>query len=76
MGREDWTLFIDGLPMQMTWDWLLQNFRGEGEVIDVFVSQKRRRNNEWRFGFVHFKKLEDARNAIRNLNGVMIRGRA
>ena len=72
--NEAFSLFIDGLPVEMTRDWLLQIFRGEGEVIDVYVSQKRRHNNNCRFGFVRFKKLKDARNAIRNLNGAMCRG--
>ena len=59
--------------MEMNWNWLLQIFRGEGEVTDVYVSQKRKSNYDYRFGFVRFKKLEEARKAIRNLNGVKIR---
>ena len=59
--------------MEMTWDWLLQIFMGEGEVIDVYVSQKRRKNNDCWFGFIRFKKLEETRSAVRNLNGVKIR---
>ena len=73
LRKEAVTLFIDGLPMEMTWDWLLQIFKGEGEIIDVYVSQKRRRNNDCQFGFVRFKKLDEARKAIKNLNGVKIR---
>ena len=68
------TLFVDGLPMEMTWEWLLQIFRGEGEVVDVFVLQRWRQNSIGRFGFVRFKKLEEARNAVRNWNGIIIRG--
>ena len=71
-----WTLFIDDLPTEMTWDWLLQIFRAEGEVVDVFVSQRRRLKSNRRFGFVRFKNLEEARNAVKNLNGVKIRGRS
>ena len=72
--RDDaFSLFVDGLPLEMSWDWLLQVFRGIGEICDVFVSHKIRRNKECRFGFVRFKYLEDARKAIRNLNGTRIR---
>ena len=53
----------------------MQIFRGEGEVSDVYVSHKRRRFNNSKFGFVRFKKLEEATNAINKLNGLWIRGR-
>ena len=71
--RKAYSLFIDELSMKMTWDWLLQIFRGEGEIIDVYVSRKRRSKNNCRFGFVHFKKSEEAKQAIRNLDGVKIK---
>ena len=71
--RDAFSLYIDGLPMEMTWDWLLKIFRGEREVIDVHVSQKRRRNNNCWFGLFGFKKLDKASNAVRNLNDVKIR---
>ena len=73
--REAISLFVDGLPLEMTWDWLQQIFRGEGDITDVYVSKKKRRNRDCRFGFVRFKKVEEAEMAIRNLNGVMIRGK-
>ena len=72
---EAFSLFIDGLPWEMNWSWLLQIFIGEGEVSDVYVSHKRRRFNNSKFGFVRFKKLEEATNAINKLNGLWIRGR-
>ena len=67
------SLFVDGLPLEMSWDWLQQIFRGEGDIIDVYVSKKIRRRSDCRFGFVRFRKLEEAKMAVRNLNGVMIR---
>ena len=69
------SLFIDGLPIEMTWEWLLQIFREEGVVTDVYVSQKRRNNYACRFDFVRFEKLEEARKTVRNLDGVKIRGK-
>ena len=70
------SLFVDGLPWEMSWDWLMQIFSGEGEIIDVFVSKKRRRFSGSCFGFVQFKKVEEAMSAIRNLDGTRIRGRS
>ena len=69
-----YTLFIDDLPWEMSWVWLKQLFRGEGEVIDVFISQKRRRYSNGKFGFIRFKELEEVLNAVRNLDGAKIRG--
>ena len=69
-------LFVDGLPMEMTWKWLLQILKGKGDIIDVYVLRKRRSNNAGQFGFVHFKSLEEASKAVRNLNGAIIRGRS
>ena len=80
------SLFIDGLPKEMTRDWLLHIFRGEGVVSnvyifweegvvsDVYVSSKRRRFHDYRFGFVRFELLVDAKKAVRNLDGAKIRG--
>ena len=73
--KKVYSLFIDGLPWKITWDWLLDIFRGEGEVLDVYVSKKRRRFNGSRFGFVRYKNLEKAMKAARNLNGARLRGR-
>ena len=70
-----YSLFIDGLLWEMTWDWLLDIFRGEGEVSDVYVSRKRRQFNGGMFGFVRYKNLEEAMRAARNLNGARIGGR-
>ena len=72
---EGFSLFVDGLPLEMTWDWLLQVFRGIGEISDVFVSQKTRSNRDCRFGFVRFKFLQDAKKAVRDLNGILVRGK-
>ena len=69
------SLFIDGLPMEMTWRWLLHIFREVGVVLDVYVSQKRRNNHACRFGFVRFEKVEEASKAIKVLDGVKIRGK-
>ena len=69
--RDAVSLFVDGLPLEMSWDWLQQIFRGEGNIIDVYGSKKKRSRRDCRF--VRFRKLEEAKMAVRNLNGVMIR---
>ena len=61
------TLFVDELPWEMSRDWLRNIFRGEGEAIDIYLTDKRQFNDS-RFDFVHFKKLEEAMNAVRNLD--------
>ena len=68
------SLFIDGLPKEMTWRWLLHIFREVGVVSDVCVSQKKRISHACRLGFVRFEKVEEARKAIRLLDGVKIKG--
>ena len=70
-----YSLFVDGLPWEMTWGWLKEIFRREGEVFDVYVSKKTRQFNSSKFGFVRYKKLEEARRAVRNMDGAMIKGR-
>ena len=59
----------------MTWDWLLQLFKFEGQVIEVFVSQKRQKNNDNRFDFVRYNTREEALNAVKNLNGIRLSGK-
>ena len=41
----------------------------------MFISRKIRKFNKEAFGFMRFKRLEDAINAIRKLNGFPVRGR-
>lgn len=41
----------------------------------MFLYHKKRRNRECHFGFVQFEYLKDARKAVRDLNGISIRGK-
>ena len=52
-------LFVDDLSREMTWDWLYQIFKFEGQVINVYVSHKMRHTDS-HFGFVRFNKKEEA----------------
>ena len=53
----------------------MQIFRGEEEVVDVFISHNRRKSNASQFGFVRFKKMEETMNAINNLNSIKVKGK-
>lgn len=71
--REIFTLFVDNLPPSMSCVWLKKIFRNDGEVVDVYVSKKKRVNKKGCFGFVHFSKKEDEEVARRN-NRLLIKG--
>ena len=49
-------------------------FSFKGRVADAYVSYKWRRNMENLFGFVRFYHTQKATKAIKNLNGIEIRG--
>ncbi|KAG5532640.1 hypothetical protein RHGRI_027065 [Rhododendron griersonianum] len=53
--------------------WLHQLFRGYGEVVDVFIPNKRSSRFNTKFGFVRFKSRDEAERAVQNLNGILIR---
>ena len=58
----------------MASSWLRIIFEKEGSVDDVFISKKFRKFRNEAFDFVTFRGLQDARNAIKNLNGFAVRG--
>ena len=47
---------------------------GEGSVIDVFISRKLRKSTRYAFGLVRFNRFQEAKNAIKNLDGYEVRG--
>ena len=68
------TIFIDNLPEDMTRDWLLQLFKFEGTVVDVYLSHRRRKRYRTPFGFVRYRWKAEAVRAMEKLNGVVVRG--
>lgn len=53
---------------------LINCFYHDGDIMDVYVSKKRRPNKHGLSGFDHFPRKADAENAaIRNI-GLMIKG--
>lgn len=63
------SLFIDHLPRDISPEWVHDLFSEYGKVVDVFVSKKIRKGCKDAFGFVRFKRIKDAKEAINKLNG-------
>ena len=72
-NSEFFSRFVDNLPRSMDKEWLWQLFQFEGSVVDAYISYKKRKNIENRFGFVRFKKIEEVRQAIKSLHGMEIK---
>ena len=51
-------------------------FEQEGVIEDVFISTKKRKSSSDYFDFVRFKRYSQALSAIKNLNGLSVRGKA
>lgn len=69
------SLFVDCIPFDLTPSWLITFFEGVGRVDDVFLSKNARNFTKDAFGFVRFRRLQDARRAIETLDGFEVRGR-
>ncbi|KAH7852824.1 hypothetical protein Vadar_029715 [Vaccinium darrowii] len=67
------TVFVDNLPRDMDAGWLRQIFSSFGRVVDVFIPLKRSSGFNTKFGFIRFKKKEEASCAIDALDGLLIR---
>ncbi|KAH7846637.1 hypothetical protein Vadar_016320 [Vaccinium darrowii] len=67
------TVFADNLPQDMDAGWLRQIFSSFGRVVDVFIPLKRSLGFKTKFGFIRFKKKEEATCAIDALDGLLIR---
>ena len=58
----------------MTNSWMRKLFSHYGEVLDVFISMKKRRQQTATFGFIHYGKRSEALKAMEKVNGMVIRG--
>lgn len=67
------TVFVDNLPKSMDVAWLHQLFSPFGCVKDVYMPSKRSSSFNTKFGFVRFKRRDEAAGAIEDLNGALIR---
>ncbi|KAI8524293.1 hypothetical protein RHMOL_Rhmol13G0139200 [Rhododendron molle] len=67
------TVYVDNLPKSMDVGRLRQLFTPFGRVEDVYMPSKRSSSFNTKFGFVRFKRREEAVNAIEDLDGLVIR---
>ena len=68
-------IYIGNLSYQATDDDLKQAFESYGEVSSVTIIKDRVTNQSKGFGFVEMPKQADAETAIKNLNGINLKGR-
>ncbi|MED6171537.1 hypothetical protein PIB30_041600 [Stylosanthes scabra] len=68
------TIFVDNLPFDATNGWVRKVFNSVGEVVDVFVSMKRRERNPLRFAFVRYASRDKALRAVEQLDGWLVWG--
>ncbi|CAO2827764.1 unnamed protein product [Amaranthus hypochondriacus] len=68
------TLFLDHLPRGISREWVYDIFSDCGKVDDTYISKKVRMNTSDGFGFVRYRKMEDARRAVEKFNGHTIKG--
>ncbi|KAE8707218.1 hypothetical protein F3Y22_tig00110386pilonHSYRG00060 [Hibiscus syriacus] len=68
-----YTIFIENLPEKIHWKRLGSIFGSHGQVIDAFIPKKRN-SKGFRFGFIRFATIEEARTTISKMNGNHIYG--
>ncbi|CAO2827367.1 unnamed protein product [Amaranthus hypochondriacus] len=68
------SLFVDGVARALSISELRATFEKYGEVTDVYIAGKKRKNKSVGFAFIKFKRKEEASKAIENINGVSLKG--
>jgi cold-inducible RNA-binding protein len=69
-------LYVGGLAYAVTDQELEQLFAGQGKVVSATVIKDRDSGQSKGFGFVEMEDLKEAQNAIKELNGKELGGRA
>ena len=69
------SLFVDNIPQGIATSWLRNLFKRSGEVVDIFISAKIRKNKNRAFGFVRYRTLQEAQAAINDINGLAVQGK-
>ncbi|KAH7849587.1 hypothetical protein Vadar_020031 [Vaccinium darrowii] len=67
------SVYVDNLLYEMDEVWLRQIFRSYGDVVDVFIPNKRSSRFNTKFGFVRFRSRAEALDAVQDLHGIRIR---
>lgn len=69
-------LYVGGLAYSVTDKELEELFAAQGQVISAVVIKDRDSGQSKGFGFVEMSEVKDAQNAIKELNGKEVSGRA
>ncbi len=69
-------LYVGGLAYSVTEKELEEVFAAEGTVVSVAVIKDRDSGQSKGFGFVEMADIKEGQNAIKNLNGKEVSGRA
>ncbi len=69
-------LYVGGLAYSVTDEELEQFFADQGKVVSATVIKDKFSGQSKGFGFVEMEELKDGQNAIKNLNGKELNGRA
>jgi cold-inducible RNA-binding protein len=69
-------LYVGGLAYSVTEQELEALFSEQGKVVSVAVIKDRDSGQSKGFGFVEMEDLKEGQNAIKNLNGKELNGRA
>lgn len=68
------SLFIEGIPRKASWLMLMKIFSRIGVVADFYISRKPRKNRVKLFGFVRYHHVLEAKQAVKNFNGMVVLG--
>ncbi|CAO2832283.1 unnamed protein product [Amaranthus hypochondriacus] len=68
------SLFIDGIPKNISYGELKKVFSVVGMVVDSYISLKHRKNRKENFGFIRFNRREEAEKAVKRFNGQVVFG--
>ncbi|KAH7841624.1 hypothetical protein Vadar_032229 [Vaccinium darrowii] len=72
-GQSTISIFVDNLPDSMDEEWLAQIFKPYEDVKQVVIPKKRSKFNTI-FGFVRYSSRGEANYAVKEMNGVEVRG--
>ncbi|MED6138577.1 hypothetical protein PIB30_075569, partial [Stylosanthes scabra] len=75
LEQRTFSVFVDYLNYKVNIEWLWNVFSRVGQVVDVYISKKVRRNNPTRFAFVRFGFKNYASRVVQLLNGSLLDGK-
>ena len=65
---------MDNFLVSMSKRWLFQIFQWTRRITDIFISRKQRKGSQNPFAFVQYETKGGAIKAVKELNGLEIRG--